>query len=155
VNPAPNPLHQRVSRRLQQQLVEFYHRTGRGEVFDAPIDVILGPHDILEPDLVVVTSSEHITTRGIEAAPLLVVEILSPSTRSQDRGVKRARYAQLGVPNYWLVDADARRIECFGLTQGKYVLLVEGHDSDVLHHDTWEGLEIRLEPLWRPSPARG
>jgi Uma2 family endonuclease len=155
VNPAPNPLHQRVSRRLLRQLADFYHGSGRGEVFDAPIDVILGPHDIVQPDLVVVASPAHITSRGIEAPPLLVVEILSPSTWNQDRGVKRERYAQLGVPNYWLVDADARRIECSALVHGAYVLIAEAHDDEVLRHEAWDGLEVYLEPLWRPSPARG
>ena len=155
VNPAPSPLHQRVSRRLQRQLADFYHPTGRGEVFDAPVDLILGPHDILQPDLVVVARCSEITARGIEAPPWLVVEILSPSTRNQDLKVKFERYAELGVKNYWIVDANDRRIRCFALREGRFVLIVEGHDDDVLRHESWDGLEVHLEPLWRPSPARG
>ena len=54
VTPAPSPLHQRVSKRLQRQLEQFFEAGGRGEVFDAPIDVILSVHDVVQPDLVVV-----------------------------------------------------------------------------------------------------
>jgi Uma2 family endonuclease len=41
VIPAPGPIHQRVSRRLQRQLEDYFHERNLGEVFDAPLDVIL------------------------------------------------------------------------------------------------------------------
>jgi hypothetical protein len=50
---------------------------GLGEVFDAPLDTILGPHDVVEPDIIIVTSADLITRRAIEGAPALVVEILA------------------------------------------------------------------------------
>ena len=153
VTPAPGTLHQRVLVRLLQQLMSFYHEGGRGEVFIAPVDLILSPHDILQPDIVVVTSTEDITKRGIERPPLLVVEILSPSSRRQDRGVKFERYAQLGVKHYWILDAEARRIESFHLVRGKFEALVQAQGNEILRHEAWGGLEIHLELLWRPSPA--
>jgi Uma2 family endonuclease len=155
VTPAPSPLHQRVSRRLLRQLADFFHERGLGEVFAAPIDLILTPHDVLQPDLLVVTSALHITRRGVERPPWLVVEILSRSTRRQDRGVKLERYAQLGVRHYWLVDPDARCIACYHLVGDRYEVLTRAEGSEVLRHAEWEGLEVRLEPLWRPSPAAG
>ena len=94
VNPSPNPIHQRISRRLERQLEDYFHERSIGEVFDAPIDVILTPHDVLVPDLLVVADPNHISKRGTEKPPLLVVEILSPSTRKVDRGVKSRRYAE-------------------------------------------------------------
>ncbi len=72
VTPAPSPFHQRASKRLQRQLEAFFEDTGVGEVFNAPIDLILSAHDILQPDLVVVTDPTIISSRGIEAPPLLV-----------------------------------------------------------------------------------
>ena len=153
VTPAPGTLHQRVLVRLWQQLAGFYHERGRGEVFVAPVDLILTPHDILQPDLVVVASTSDITARGIEGPPLLIVEILSPSSRKQDRGVKLERYAQLGVHHYWIVDPEARRIACFKNTGETFEALVEAQGSEVLRREEWGGLEVRLEPLWRPSPA--
>ena len=86
--PSPSIPHQRVSRELQRQLVAYFHPDGRGEVFDALLDVILSPHDVVEPDLIVVTQASQFSQRGIEGAPTLVVEILSPSTKQRDRTVK-------------------------------------------------------------------
>lgn len=51
VTPAPSPLHQRTSRRLQRQLEEYLEAKG-AEVFDAPIDLILTNSDIMQPDLI-------------------------------------------------------------------------------------------------------
>jgi Uma2 family endonuclease len=153
VTPAPGTSHQRALLRLAQQLVAFYHQGGRGEVFVAPVDVILTPHDILQPDIVVVTNTGDITKRGIERPPLLVVEILSPSSRRQDRGVKFERYAQLGVLHYWILDGEARRIECFRLNGTAYEPLVQARGNETLSHEDWGGLEVDLEPLWKPSPA--
>src|SRR5262245_61435976 len=81
VNPSPNPIHQRVSRRLERQLEDYFHGRSIGEVFYAPIDVILTPGDVFVPDLIVVADPSHISKRGIEKPPLLAVEILSPSTK--------------------------------------------------------------------------
>ena len=155
VTPAPSPLHQRVSRRLLRQLADFFHERGLGEVFDAPIDLILTPHDILQPDLLVVASDSGITKRGVERPPWLVVEILSPSTRKQDQGIKLERYAQLAVQHYWLVDPEARRITCYHRIGDRFEELTRAEKDEVLRHTDWGGLELRLEPLWRPSPAAG
>ena len=95
-------------------LHDYFGRSGRGEVFAAPTDVILTHEDVFVPDLVVVRHPQDVTERAIEAPPLLVVEILSPSTRKQDRGIKAERYAELGVEHFWIVDPDARQVECSG-----------------------------------------
>lgn len=149
VTPAPSPLHQRPSKRLQRRLEDYFEARGLGEVFNAPLDVILGPHDIVEPDLVIVGSPAQVSSRGIEGAPLLVVEILSPSTRSRDRGVKLRRYAELGAAHYWIVDPDAATIECRRLAEGQWQLLVKAAVPDTLRHPDWPELAIDLSDLWR------
>ena len=82
-------------------------------------------------------------------APLLVIEILSPATRDRDRGLKAVRYAELGVANYWIVDPDARRIECFRLEEGAYVSIAASEGDGLLFHPDWEGLAIDAFALWR------
>jgi len=118
-------------------------------VFNAPIDLILTDHDIMFPDLVVVSHSELVTRRGIEGPPLLIVEILSPSTRKHDRGVKFQRYAELGVEHYWIVDPDARRVECHRLQDGAFRPVGEREGDTTLTHPAWDGLEVDLAALWR------
>jgi Uma2 family endonuclease len=110
VTPAPSPMHQRVSKRLQRQLEAYFEGRGLGEVFDAPLDAILGPHDVVEPDILVVTNPASISPRAIEGPPALVVEILSPSTATRDRILKTHRYAAAGIRHCWLVDVENRTI---------------------------------------------
>jgi Uma2 family endonuclease len=152
VNPAPNPIHQRILLRLAVQLRDHFHDRRLGEVFCAPIDVILTRQDVFEPDVLVVADAAHITKRGIEKPPLLAVEILSPSTRRVDRGLKFQRYAELGVQHYWIVDPDRERVECFRLSSGAYRLVIEGEGDMALDHPDWAGLVIDLAALWLQSP---
>lgn len=149
VTPSPTPLHQRVSRRLQRQLEAYFEARGLGEVFDAPLDTILGPHDIVEPDLLIVSDPSTISRRAIEGPPLLVVEILSPSTASRDRTVKTRRYARAGVRHCWLVDIDKQHVECLRLATDGYELAAEARGTHKLIHPDWPGLQIDLADLWR------
>ena len=149
VTPAPSPLHQRVSKRLQRQLEAYFEVRGLGEVFNAPIDLILTHHDVVQPDLVVVADPHQVSARAIEGAPLLVVEVLSPSTRTRDRTVKARRYAALGIAHYWIVDPEARRIECFRAEAGAYALALDVEGDATLVPPDWPGLTIALAHLWR------
>lgn len=149
VTPAPSPLHQRVSKRLQRILEAYFESRGLGEVFNAPIDLILTHHDVVQPDLVVVTDPGQVSARGIEGAPALVVEVLSPSTHQQDRTVKARRYAALGIRHYWLVDPEARRLDCYRTEAGGYALVVQGEGDTALAHPDWPELTLNLANLWR------
>jgi Uma2 family endonuclease len=128
VTPAPNTKHQSVSKRLHRELTLQLEDTKLGIAFYAPIDVIFSNTRVAEPDLLVVATGRRniISQRGIEGAPDLVVEILSPSSERIDREVKRKLYADGGVREYWLVDPRTSRIEVLSLggvvyeTAGEY-----------------------------------
>lgn len=119
VTPAPQSPHQEVVARLIELLRPFVRKHGLGRVLPGPIDVLFGPKDYLEPDLVYIRQERRafVTKRGVEVAPDLVIEIVSVSTASRDRGLKRERYARFGVTEYWVVDAEAREIEIYGLSE--------------------------------------
>lgn len=145
--PRPNIPHQRASKRLHRQLEDYFEPRGLGEVFDAPVDLILSEHDILQPDLVV-ARPENISKRAIEGCPLLMVEILSPSTETNDRTTSKARrYAALGVPHFWLVDPERRIVECHRLEGDRYALVARGTEGSLPHPD-WTDLTINLDALW-------
>jgi Uma2 family endonuclease len=122
VTAAPRPRHQLVIGNLYLILVQHVRRLGLGEVFLSPIDVILSHITVLEPDLVYVEAARmgQVSERGIEGAPTLVVEVLSPGTASADRGIKLQLYARHGVPHYWIVDSGAQTIETLQLTGQTY-----------------------------------
>jgi Uma2 family endonuclease len=122
MSPAPSTNHQSVSKWLLHFLFATIELRGLGKVFYAPVDVQLGPHDIVQPDLVVVLnkSKAGILPSRIQGPPDLVVEILSPSTSQNDLTLKRRLYEQSGVSEYWIVDPDQRRVDQLVLTDGEF-----------------------------------
>jgi Uma2 family endonuclease len=154
VTPTPTAWHQRVSRRLQRQLEDYFHARGLGEVFDAPVTLLLTNNDIVEPDLLVIADAGQINQRGvIEGVPLLVVEVASPSTARRDRTVKSRRFADLGIVHYWIVDPQDRRVECYALVDGAYEPTADSAGNTRLAHPAWDGLELDLTALWADSEA--
>jgi Uma2 family endonuclease len=148
VTPAPGTAHQRLVRDLVLRLVEYFHGRDLGEVFVSPTDVLLAERDVVQPDVLVVSDPAQVSARGIEGPPLLVVEVLSPSTRDIDRTLKAQHYARLGILHYWIVDPDEKRIECLRAKTGIYELVASADQDDVLTHPTWAGLSIELGALW-------
>ena len=153
VTAAPFVRHQRVSKNLMVQLHRHFDQTGLGEVLHAPVAVVLSPSDVVEPDLVVVLG-EHaslIGHEGVEGAPDLVVEILSPSTASRDRGLKLDLYQKSGVSEYWIVDPERRVVQQYVLTDGVFRSAGE-HAARITVACTGRldgaPLEIELNEVW-------
>ncbi|HSH74543.1 MAG TPA: Uma2 family endonuclease [Longimicrobiales bacterium] len=119
VTPAPTVRHQRIVMRLSTLLYSFAREHGLGEVFGSPLDVLFAEGDYVEPDILFVRSgrADLLSDRGVEGAPDLVVEVLSPATAARDRGLKLERYRHHGVPEYWIVDPDERCVETWRLAQ--------------------------------------
>ena len=113
-----------------------------------PIDMILGEHDIAQPDLLVVADPAQVSRRGIEGVPVLVVEVLSPSSRAQDRGVKLRRSAARGVAHHWILDPDTETLECLRLDGGDYRRLVQAQAPARLAHPDGPELAIDLDARW-------
>jgi Uma2 family endonuclease len=149
VVPSPLPIHQRVVQRLLIALVDC-SRTIGGEAFHAPFDIVLSEFDVVQPDIIYFGSAaagrirlrEHVRFR-----PDLAIEVLSPSTARIDRGRKRELLARYGVPEYWIVDPDARQIDIWVLTGAEY------KDPRIIRSGRYEsptlpGLMIDVEPLF-------
>lgn len=117
MTPAPEPVHQRVSRRLVA-LLDAAVPPGY-EVFDAPIDYDLAGGQRVEPDIIVVPDAS-VGEKRLAGPALLVVEIVSPGSRINDRVTKRAAYAEAGVPAYWIVDPGNGQVIALRLVEGEY-----------------------------------
>lgn len=149
--PSPNVAHQRVSRRLQRMLEDyFWQEDPEGEIFNAPLDVTFQDVTVVQPDLLYVagTQKEIVQDTRIDGAPVLVVEVLSPSTTRKDRLQKLQIYQKAGVTHYWLVSPEEKTLECFELRDGVYALVAGGLDDDVVEHPAFPGLSISLSKLW-------
>ena len=113
VTPAPAYLHQAAVFALLDRLRPWARNAGLGKAMASPADISLGEDEVLQPDIFVFRPAAerpvHSWTDITEL--LLAVEVLSPSTARYDRTLKRWRYQRAGVPEYWIVDLDARLVE--------------------------------------------
>lgn len=150
VTPAPSPLHQRISGNLNDILRQHVKARHLGEVFYAPIDCILSETTIVQPDLVYLDAARLplVSARGIEGAPTLAVEILSPSTTLIDRSTKLQLYARHGVPYYWIVDPEARTIEAYSLSEGAYQLVMRAAGREAVSLPPFSDLAFAPASLW-------
>lgn len=150
VTPAPSPQHQIISRNLFRLLDHHVRMKGIGEVLYAPIDVILSETSIVQPDLVYLDPARlgAISRRGIEGAPTLVIEILSPSTTLIDRSTKRQLYARHGVPFYWLVDPEEGAVEGLVLGADGYSLAARASGTEPVQIPPFSDLNFASAALW-------
>ena len=152
VTASPVPRHQRVAGNLYVLLRSHVDTSGLGEVFISPVTVILADTTVVEPDIVYLAPDRAglVSRRAIEGAPTLLVEILSPSTRAVDRGVKLQLYARYGVPHYWIVDPDACWIEAHTLAQGAYQVTARADRVQAVPLPPFTGLTLPSDRVWPP-----
>lgn len=113
VTPAPSWDHQSVVERLYLLLAPHVETHGLGWARLSPADIEFSPRRLVQPDLFVVPASEGGRPRGWSDVQslLLAVEVLSLTTARADRLRKRVIYQSQHVPEYWIVDPDARVVE--------------------------------------------
>ena len=104
------------------------------QVLLAPFDVRLSRTTVLIPDLLVAARAS-LTEKNLPVAPLLAVEVLSPSTRHIDLGLKRSRYEAAGTAAYWVVDPAVPSIIAWELVDGVYVEAGRSEGADPIELD--------------------
>ena len=154
VTPSPNTRHQIVSANLFAALRSFVKERRLGLVLYAPMDVVLTQHDVVEPDVLYVSSARAaiLTEANVAGAPDLVVEILSPSSRRHDEVLKRNVYERTGVAQYWLIDPEAESVKVLqrdgGAERFGRPLLLTRHDGDVVTTPLLPGLALPLDEIF-------
>lgn len=127
VTPSPSTRHQRILGNLHLAFGNFLKQHKLGEVFVAPCDVVLSDLDVVEPDLLFVSSgrSSIVTEKNIQGPPDLAIEIFSESTRKTDEIIKRKLYERHGVTEYWIVDPELETVKVYRMTDRGYIRSAE------------------------------
>ena len=151
--PSPSFSHQDIALNLGWALKAFATERGLGSVSIAPFDVEFwdgNQRQVVQPDILFVSTARQgiITEANVQGAPDLVVEILSPSTESRDRGYKRELYARHGVSEYWLVDPDAQSVEVLSLGDSGYELGGTYGPGGTLTSSALPGLNLDLREVF-------
>lgn len=157
MSPAPSRRHQKISRDLEFQIVNFL--AGKPcEVYDAPFDVRLPEADeqdedietVVQPDIVVVCDKNKLDEKGCRGAPDLIIEILSPFTAPKDMKVKLSLYEKHGVKEYWIVQPTDNIVLVFKLGKNKKYEKPEVYtEEDKIKTAILEGLEIELGKVFQ------
>lgn len=151
VNASPVTRHQRISYHLVLAIGKYLEDHPLGQLFFAPLDIVLSPNDVVEPDLMFISNErrEIVTVNNIQGAPELLVEILSQSNKRYDEVTKHALYERTGVGEYWIVDPARDVVRVFRRNAaGRYERVAELSESDTLTSPLFPALEIQLERIF-------
>ena len=147
--PTPTVTHQRVSRRIFTALNSFVEKNKLGELFYAPLDVVLPSGDVVQPDIFLLTpkqAEKALGAKRVEAVPPFLIEVLSPSSVKHDMVTKRGIYEKCGVREYWIVDARERSITQFVLRK-KHFVVTELGEGDTVKGVVLAGFEANVGEL--------
>lgn len=150
---------QRLIRIVERHL----DRNGLPGEFASEADAVVGRRRVPRPDAVFLTPDDlrrqaeaNAARRGrrplrlgrLLVPPTLVIESVSIGHEEHDRDVKRNWYAGFGVPNYWILDAFERTLDCLVLEGAAYLADQSGRDAAEVRPRLFPGLVIPLDRLW-------
>jgi len=149
--------------RLLRLIGNHAESVGLGDGIATEVDLILNKRRLPVVDAVFLTPQDrdaqkraHTATGKrkqlkygrILIAPTLIIESVSPGHEAHDRETKRRWYAEARVPNYWLLDALQRSLECLILDSADYRVDQTGQNDAELKPAMFPGLTIPLGKLW-------
>lgn len=155
MNPPAGYPHGEIEARLVTLLSSFVEARQLGRVLGSSQGFELPSGDTVEPDISFVSNDRwdrtgpHLRGKFLAIAPELVVEILSSSTASRDRGAKRASYERNGVLEYWLVDWHDRSVTAFHSLGGRFDEGLVSTEKDILSSRVLPGLSVSVAAVFR------
>ena len=144
----PSRIHQEIVSGLHYAVRKYIsNHNGICKVYPAPFAVNLDADDKdwVEPDVTVICDLNKLTKRGCSGAPDLVFEVVSPSSRKLDYGIKNVIYSQSGVREYWIVDPIKERVTVYHYEED-VAPVIYGFDQDI-PVGIYPGLTIKINDL--------
>ena len=151
MSPSPAMKHQSTLRNLFRIIDKLVLENELGEVFFAPCDVIFSNINVMQPDILFISKENYkiLTVLNIQAAPDLLVEILSPSSIENDRIFKKLVYEKFGVKEYWIVAPQEEIIEVWALKDTRFQLFHKAKKIEKFKSKLLENLELDLSLIFR------
>lgn len=148
----PSRVHQRIVTSLSGELYDYIKKKGGDcQVYSAPFAVFLKDDgkNYLEPDISVICDKSKLSDKGCHGAPDIIMEVLSPSTKDRDLGVKLYLYRQSGVREYWAINPE------IGISM-IYFFSLEDEEAEIINQipfdaeagsKVFEGFSVKLSEL--------
>ena len=132
----PNIIHQGLLRELAIAFSLYQRSSGKScQTYFAPFAVFIqrDKYNYLEPDLLVICpkdeNDDRLQFNGCHGAPDLVVEIVSPSSKTMDFIRKTTKYAENGVREYWIVDPATERVLIYSFEKDEFPVTYTFQDT--------------------------
>jgi len=149
MSPTPSFFHQEISLRLYRALFDHVEGRDLGKVIAAPIDMVLSPHRVAQPDVAFIARERlNIIERVIMGPVDLAAEVISLGGRNRDRIEKRDLYEQYGVKEYWLIDPEPETIEVLYMVNSRYELAMRCGAPETAASQLLPGFEIKVDWLF-------
>jgi Uma2 family endonuclease len=150
MSPRPTPLHQTILRLVLKQIDAWIDEHPGAACFPE-VDWELRPHNVYQPDIVCYAPGrlQGIPTHLAET-PDLIIEILSPSTKSFDLTTKKDDYEQHGIAEYWAIDPRDARVRCYRREGAKLIEVASAGGADqgnTVESSSLPGFVFDLLPL--------
>ena len=122
--------HASCVRRLNQL---FSRSLSAAAIVDVQNPVVLGEHDAPQPDVVLLKPRPDAYLRHPRATDILLIIEVADTTLAYDRDIKIPLYARAGIPEAWVVDVAADRIDAYqDPVAGQYTRVRTASRGDVL-----------------------
>jgi Uma2 family endonuclease len=149
MSPTPSFHHQKIVLRFYVLLDEYVSKHNLGEAIAAPVDMVLSPHRVVQPDVAYIAKDRlHIIQRVIMGPVDLAVEIVFLGGRNRDRIEKRDLYEQYGIKEYWIVDPESEMVEVLFLEAGRYQLFMRSSAKQEASSGLLPGFKVPLPYLF-------
>ena len=148
--PAPFFNHQEVALTFYRLLYDWTHRRQLGKVIAAPIDMVLSPHRVPQPDVAFIAKERLSIIQDVIRGPAdLVAEVISLGGRNRDRIDKKDLYEQYGVKEYWIIDPEPQTVDVLWLVKGRYELAARCGAGQTASSQLLPGFEVPLRDLFQ------
>jgi Uma2 family endonuclease len=147
--PAPFYFHQYIVLYVASNLRSWVKSHDLGIVLAAPMDMVLTPHNVTQPDvLFIATERRHIIKDAIHGPVDLAMEVISTGSRRRDRIDKKDLYEQHGIKEYWVIDPEAQTVEVYFLDGQQYHLLARTRSGEKACSKLLEGFCIDVKEMF-------
>ncbi len=150
----------------------YYHQKAVGELFgtfitwfrNKPCQPIVAPFDVklfgkavcfddkpnvVQPDILIMCDEERVDEEGrYQGKPSLVVEVLSPSTRSKDMMIKSKLYMESGIEEFWVVDPKAKQVIIYHFRNRDLETQVTFRNGETALSSLYQGLAVETGLLF-------
>ena len=147
---APSPKHQDAAFNAAKVIDNYARKKQLGKCYIAPLDVFFDDYNNTQPDILFVRKDREflITNNGVEGAPDLIVEVLSPSTFRTDRKDKMEVYCQFGVAEYWIIDPKNQSVEVYVLENDRYEMQSFAIETGKIESKVLTGLKMDISKIF-------